>query len=199
ALLRHPDLHGRRVGLHVPVAERLGQQSVAVQPDLDRRVPADLRADMAPRDPKNIPRPRLLLPTVRLPEEPAAPPPSVRRIYLLNLALCAAVLLAVVTGVVDLAEIRWVTGTYPFALPPAQLFAMGLVAARGAWALPRRGLIRFPRLSPAPRRPRRQRLGTACRTRWRRRSNAVPARETRMSSATVSFAPPLPGLVETPA
>ncbi|GIE82509.1 hypothetical protein Aph02nite_84590 [Actinoplanes philippinensis] len=121
----------------------------AALPDLDRRIPAGLRADMAPRDPKNIPRPRLVLPTVRLPEEPAAPspspavgpPPSVRRKYLLNLALCAGVLLAVVTGVVDLAEIRWVTGTYPLAGLPAQLLAMGLVAARGGWAL--RELLRL--------------------------------------------------------
>jgi zinc protease len=126
----------------------------AAIPSLDQHLPAGLRAEMTPREPKSIPQPRLRLPTVEPPAQPTGPlrppsrlgPPSsrwTRRGYLINLLLCLGAIVVLASGAIDPAELRWVSGSQPIDSFPALLFVLALAAARAIWAI--RGLLRLHR------------------------------------------------------
>ena len=138
-------------GIQVHLEPTMFHGLAAAIPALDQHLPADLRADMAARDPKSIPQPRLWLPTIEPPARPTGPlrppsrlgPPSSRwtwRGYLINLLLCLGAIVALASGAIDPAELRSVSGSQPIDSLPALLFILALAATRAIWAI--RGLLR---------------------------------------------------------
>jgi zinc protease len=154
AALAWPD-GGRRLigadGVQVHLEPTMFHGLAAAIPVLDQHLPAACRAEMAPRDPESIPRPRLALPTIEPPAGPAGPlrapaalpDPGAKRAYLLNLVICVAVILAFATGTIDPAELRAPSGGHPIDNLPALLFIIALLIARSVWAI--RGLLRLYR------------------------------------------------------